>query len=61
MTEAQYNKTLADINSTANQAKNNLDLKFAETVFGIKTAKEAKKETTETSTAQAIMNTAQAL
>ncbi len=61
MTEAQYNKTLADINSTANQAKNNLDLKFAETVFWINTAKDLKKETTQTNTAQAIMNTAQSL
>ena len=36
-------------------------MKFAETVFGIKTAQDTKKETTETNKAQAIMNTAQSL
>lgn len=61
LNDSQYNRQVATINSTANQAKNNLDLKFAETVFWIKTAQETKKETTETNTAQAIMNTAQAL
>lgn len=61
LNDSQYNRQVATINSTANQAKNNLDLKFAETVFWIKTAQETKKETTETNTAQAIMNTAQSL
>lgn len=58
ITESQYDKQIATINSTANQAKKNLDLKLAETVFWIKQAQETKKETTETWVIQAIANMA---
>lgn len=61
ISDATYKRQVANINSVADQAKLNAEMKWAEVVFGIQQAKKADTNTTETSTAQAIMNTAKSL
>lgn len=61
ITDSQYKTDIANINSVADQAKLNADMKWAEVVFGIQQAKKADVTSTDATTAQnraSILSTA---
>ena len=61
LSDSQYEQTLADINSKTASLKNNLDLKFAETVFGLGTQQRTEAKTDKQNAIQNAIATAQGL